>query len=408
MKKTKENRGITLVALVVTIVVLLILAGVSIRLVLGDNGVVKKAQEAKNKTTEDQANMQAGSNNLDEEIKNKLGELTTNEETSPYFPNATFKHVEGTIETGLVIEDGSGNQFVWIVVPKTKEVYQKTGLGVTSFSETVFNKIEEDLHEYTKTFRQSTTYTDEWSADTTNSDWLSETEYNTAKQNMLKSIYLNGGFYIGRYETGIDPEKEQPRDYGEEWSVLHETTQKPVIKANAYPYTWLRRSQAERLAETFKYQNNGKNYTGSLLFGVQWDLTLAFMKNNNGATGYALIRGSTSVGNYSSRKINVTNANAKYSVLNPVSYKSCPHGKVIGENVLFTTGADVGFSVLNIYDMAGNVWEWTLENTNANDYPCANRGGSFIDQGSSRPMNVRDGAAVYSNAGNNGFRVAIY
>ena len=49
----RNNKGITLVALVVTIVVLLILAGVSINLVLGDNGIVKRAQEAKNKTEED-------------------------------------------------------------------------------------------------------------------------------------------------------------------------------------------------------------------------------------------------------------------------------------------------------------------------------------------------------------------
>ena len=44
--KMKEMRGITLVALVVTIVVLLILAGVSINTVLGDDGIIKKAKEA--------------------------------------------------------------------------------------------------------------------------------------------------------------------------------------------------------------------------------------------------------------------------------------------------------------------------------------------------------------------------
>ena len=52
----KSNQGITLVALVVTIVVLLILAGVSISLVIGQNGIVTKAQEAKEKTINDQIN----------------------------------------------------------------------------------------------------------------------------------------------------------------------------------------------------------------------------------------------------------------------------------------------------------------------------------------------------------------
>ena len=61
-------------ALVVTIVVLLILAGVSINLVLGDNGIVKKAQDAKTKTAEDQENMLKGMNQLADEIKNAIGE----------------------------------------------------------------------------------------------------------------------------------------------------------------------------------------------------------------------------------------------------------------------------------------------------------------------------------------------
>ena len=46
----KKENGITLVALVVTIVVLLILADVSISLVLGNNGIIKKAKDAKTQT----------------------------------------------------------------------------------------------------------------------------------------------------------------------------------------------------------------------------------------------------------------------------------------------------------------------------------------------------------------------
>ena len=93
---------------------------------------------------------------------------------------------------------------------------------------------------------------------------------------MLKSIYENGGFYVGRYETGIDSEKELPRSYGDDCLTLHETTQNPVIKANSYPYTWVRRTQAQTLSRKFIY---GK-YSGNLLFGVQWDLIQAFIVNN--------------------------------------------------------------------------------------------------------------------------------
>ena len=71
--KTKEMKGITLVALVVTIVVLLILAGVSINLVLGDNGIVKKAQDAKTKSAEASENDLKGMSNLEDEMDKQLG-----------------------------------------------------------------------------------------------------------------------------------------------------------------------------------------------------------------------------------------------------------------------------------------------------------------------------------------------
>ena len=72
--KTKEMKGITLVALVVTIVVLLILAGVSINLVLGDNGIITKAKEAQTKSAEASENDLKGMNALTEEMNNALGE----------------------------------------------------------------------------------------------------------------------------------------------------------------------------------------------------------------------------------------------------------------------------------------------------------------------------------------------
>ena len=52
--KVKQERGVTLIALVVTIVVLLILAGVSINAIFSDNGIIKRAQEAQNKMNDAQ------------------------------------------------------------------------------------------------------------------------------------------------------------------------------------------------------------------------------------------------------------------------------------------------------------------------------------------------------------------
>ncbi len=76
MKSTlkKTEKGITLVALVVTIVVLLILAGVSINLVLGNNGIIAKAKDAETKSAEASQNDLKGMNALTEEMNNALGE----------------------------------------------------------------------------------------------------------------------------------------------------------------------------------------------------------------------------------------------------------------------------------------------------------------------------------------------
>ena len=117
MKKNRRDKGITLVALVVTIVVLLMLAAVSINMILGSNGIINKSKEAREKYAESSQNDLIGMNNLTDEIEKTL--MPLNDETSPYLPDSTFKIVEGSISTGLVIEDGNGNQYVWVVVPRS-------------------------------------------------------------------------------------------------------------------------------------------------------------------------------------------------------------------------------------------------------------------------------------------------
>ena len=69
----KNNKGITLVALVVTIVVLLILAGVSINLVLGNNGIIAKAKDAETKSAEASQNDLKGMSDLEDEMDKQLG-----------------------------------------------------------------------------------------------------------------------------------------------------------------------------------------------------------------------------------------------------------------------------------------------------------------------------------------------
>ena len=73
MNKKQEN-GITLVALVVTIVVLLILAGISLNLVLGQNGIISRAQDARNQTVEGQVNTEKAVNALTDEMEDLISE----------------------------------------------------------------------------------------------------------------------------------------------------------------------------------------------------------------------------------------------------------------------------------------------------------------------------------------------
>ena len=93
--KTKEMKGITLVALVITIVVLLILAGVSINTVLGDDGIIKKAKEAAEATKQASA----------EEEMNRLVleyQLASNDETLESFlqEKVTEGRIDGVTDNG--------------------------------------------------------------------------------------------------------------------------------------------------------------------------------------------------------------------------------------------------------------------------------------------------------------------
>lgn len=72
----KEQKGITLVALVITIIILLILAGISIATLSGDNGLFKRAQQAKDATVNGQKNENAALNTYNAAINNAIKGLS--------------------------------------------------------------------------------------------------------------------------------------------------------------------------------------------------------------------------------------------------------------------------------------------------------------------------------------------
>ena len=264
-----------------------------------------------------------------------------------------------------------------------------------------YTAIETDLHTYTNDYRNGTSYKDEYYSDAATG--LTSEKYTELKQKMLKSVYQNGGFYIGKYETGIE---NAPKTSGSSSTAPTET---PVIKPNAYPYNLVTCSQAQTLASNME----SGNYTSSLMFGVQWDLVLKYLETK-GTAQADLKEDSTNWGNYSGNLWNITNANSKYAILNTSNYilgdwTSGAYGaKGSSSRILLSTGASDTFSKQGIYDLAGNVWEWTLEYTSYSSAPCAYRGGSCFSGGGTYPAVGRNSFNATDYNGDVGFRGALY
>ena len=454
MKKTKTNEklkrkaysnqtGITLIALVVTIVVLLILAGVSISALFGDSGIIDRAKEAQNETNQaterDKKEIKELSNWLDSKTNGNSGgstggnttggDTTTSDlpsvanKTIPYYPDNTFTKVEGTdLSNGLVIKDAEGNEYVWIEVPKTAEVYPTAGLKITNFTVDEYTAIETDLHTYTNYYRNGTSYTDTYySKDATG---LTSDEYTTLKQKMLKSVYENGGFWIGRYEAGIT----KNRTSKDEEITVAPLSKVGTVENAVYPYTYVKCSQAQTIASKL---STGKSYTSSLMFGVQWDLVLKHIEVKEVAKGTTLATiqselrsDSTSWGNYYNASFEINRGkyakngalttwyNYNTALADCVTYTNGTSTKVSASSssntILLTTGASDACQKMNIYDLAGNVYEWTLEYTAFTGTPCAFRGGIYFNFGSSSPASDRSSSnTTYSNY-DIGFRPSLF
>ena len=111
--KNKQEKGITLIALVVTIIIMLILAGVSIKLAIDNNGVIENAKEAKDQYEQAQANDESGLNDLSSELRRQLDANRNNNSGSGGSGSTVdgvtipegYYYVGGTKAKGLVISD---------------------------------------------------------------------------------------------------------------------------------------------------------------------------------------------------------------------------------------------------------------------------------------------------------------
>ncbi len=286
---------------------------------------------------------------------------------------------EDEISKGLVIKNNNtDDRYVWVEVPKT--IYD------TAQSEKDYENIEKDMQEYASEYRDGSS-SDNWYNGCGISD---STEYINLKNKMLKSVYEKGGFWISQYEIGADT------------TVTSEDTSRvPRSKADKYPYNYVTCAQAQQLATNM----NSNDLTSSLLFGIQWDLTLKFIEKNGEITKNQITSDSTSWGNY--QNSNFTIYKGKYSndtgknYTDVNNYYSISHTGT-GEYTLLTTGATKRNSKLNIFDLAGNLCEYTLENS---EQKSVIRGGTYTEAGNSSSAFSRNTASDNSIIG---FRVSLY
>ena len=384
----KRERGITLIALVVTIVVLLILAGVSINALFGNNGIIEKAKEAQNKmdkaTENDQKEINELTNWLDNQVNGTTGGGTTGEDDNPsttpkisrligtvvdkntkaedaYGNKITipkgFKVVaHGTVagsatytysgdnipavQDGIVIENGTdGNQFVWVPVGTIKNKNNTTNtitLGRYEFdSNTGALKSNTpvqvaSVENCTQEVTINTNYK-ELSVFRAGNSATDSTAQNATARNLeefISTTLANGGYYIARFEASGTASKITSK-YNQ--TVLGNITQPNAAKAAREMYGEIK-------------ENNKLVYASDLVNSYAWDTAIVFIQTYSVKTDYA-----------SHNESNTTKA--------------------------FTATGKNNDKYCNIWDMSGNAYEWTTEYStySFDSYfnPCVFRGGFY-------------------------------
>ena len=359
-KEVKMNKGITLIALVITIIVLLILAAVSIATLTGNNGILNRATDASKKTNEAK----------DEELRQMaIAEAAMNFEDTEYngvnIPAGyapTRIDGENSIDEGLVIVDSKGNEYVWIEVPES--------IYTNAANDTDYANIESDMRKYAQKYNSN--YLDVWASE--NLQGLTSKEYEDLKESMLKSVYDNNGFFIGRYEAGT----EIPRS-----SYDDELVTPVIIKKDAYPYNFISCKQAQKKSRELSTSEK----TTSLMFGIQWDLVCKFMEekgylNDGTKVTESLLKESKTWGNYLDIGFKVERGKYSTTPSDSSLWEDVNnYEKPEASSVLLTTGATNRNKVLSIYDFAGNIEEYTLGKSKREESPICGRGRNFKGNG---------------------------
>ena len=380
-----RNEGITLIALIITIIILLILVGVSINLAIkGDLfGSAEKAVSGTNdKTAQEQTRV--------DELMGELGRVEEQQrqdnlpgtrvtENTKYVSNGKTAWIpkgftvsgiksEQSIDNGLVIYDipegttpdwsnpdsvkTKYNQFVWIPVE----------VKSTDTEDSIASFYRSEWAENTATGgKRVTGLSTSFTEPNLTYDTVDKTGIADQITELTKSIYKYGGFYIGRYEAGSTTERTSSSSQTETF----------VVQQDKYPYNYVNWGKSmSDVSEGAVYLCNNlytptkTNYgaTSMLCTGASWDSMLDFIKDSSHS-----ITDSTTWGNYNNSETYTINR-GKYAVYNTSTHKlekfqdvGNEYSKEKNKEILLTTGATERNSSKNIYDVAGNVFEWTTE-----------------------------------------------
>ena len=444
MKKLKTQNGITLIALVITIIVMLILVAVTISMAI-NGGLFEKAGKATGDTRnamdaeqqladgriqiagkvyESIDDYLAGKEAVLDYDKTKTNDDGTLKSNAKYESDGKtaiipkgFKIIEDTegtagkksIDAGLVIQDSAGNEFVWVpvTVEGTTDAEKETNFEAIRKDGYDEGKLQTDVSNGRVAEPYAKGYTDG-----------KGTEEVKDYQEMRTSVIKNGGFYIGRYEAGV--EGDTPR------TNKSNGTSTMVVQRDKFPYNYVgwgssMSNYEDNITDNSKNQGHGALYlskhmydgkdvgvTPTLCYGIQWDATLAFIGDEK------YNKDSTKKGNYQNNAWTINRETVKYTT-SPSSdttwtsisaEENKTKTKTASESILLTTGASEKFRTKNIYDLVGNVWEWTNEAYSATQRVL--RGGYYGNGGTGCPASSRFGNNPYGYNNGVGFRPALY
>ncbi len=392
----------------VTIVVLLIIVGVSVSLVVKNNGTIKRNKDGEAKDN-DQAQLGEVSDWRDNQVgknggtkvnttvpgwENKKdnnstingGEGNANNPTIPagYVPintdtsnwgDGSSAPTQDSVDHGLVIRDDNNNEWVWIPVSNvtvmcdTANQTEYTLCETTGDTAVTTNKYSksEIIDERTRTTPGATDYDyrepdlvvgwngpgydakEEYYKDIlgfASKEKMAEAFVSDYNE-MISSISKYGGFYIGRYElseAGVQKDKE----------TLTETN-------------WY------NLYKKCKELNASNKVETRMIWGCQWDVTMNWLISSGAKTSDEVNKDSGSWGNYYDTSVKADDGTTEI--------------KAIEEDSKLRTGVTTFTMANNIYDLAGNCSEWTQEAGNISNR--ATRGGCYSNSGSDRPASKR-------------------